>query len=195
MRGGRHRNRRIAAYRLVAAVRPAQALERGAGHSSKLFCPRGAVVEQLSCSRWWTQLRSQRDEERGGGRGARTAAGGRQPRGVGFDRTQAAQQGSTLDDNLMVWVRRLIDEDANIFAGTELQATSERTVFASGLLSSRTPADVYGALALRREGGTVARERIGDFEYVVAAAPIRLGTIDAMMTVPLPHVSATSTPR
>ena len=98
---------------------------------------------------------------------------------------QAAQQGSTLDDNLMVWVRRLIDEDANIFAGTELQATSERTVFASGLLSSRTPGDIYGALALRREGGTVARERIGDFEYVVAAAPIRLGTIDAMMTVPL----------
>ena len=98
---------------------------------------------------------------------------------------QAAQQGSALDDNLMVWVRRLIAEDANIFAGTGLQATSERTVFASGLLSSRTPADVYVALALRREAGTVARERIGDFEYVVAAAPIRLGSVDAMMTVPL----------
>ncbi len=98
---------------------------------------------------------------------------------------QAAQQGSALDDNLMVWVRRLIDEDANIFAGTGLQATSERTVFASGLLSSRTPADVYRALALRREAGAVARERIGDFEYVVAAAPIRLGSVDAMMTVPL----------
>ena len=98
---------------------------------------------------------------------------------------QAAQQGSALDDNLMVWVRRLIAEDANIFAGTELQATSERTVFASGLLSSRTPADVYVALALRREAGAVARERIGDFEYVVAAAPIRLGSVDAMMTVPL----------
>jgi len=98
---------------------------------------------------------------------------------------QAAQLGSALDDNLMVWVRRLIAEDANIFAGTGLQATSERTVFASGLLSSRTPADVYVALALRREAGTVARERIGDFEYVVAAAPIRLGSVDAMMTVPL----------
>jgi len=98
---------------------------------------------------------------------------------------QAARQGSALDDNLMVWVRRLIDEDANIFAGTELQATSERTVFASGLLSSRTPADVYRALALRREAGAVARERIGDFEYVVAAAPIQLGGVDAMMTVPL----------
>jgi hypothetical protein len=43
---------------------------------------------------------------------------------------QAAQLGSALDDNLMVWVRRLIAEDANIFAGTGLQATSERTVFA-----------------------------------------------------------------
>jgi len=54
---------------------------------------------------------------------------------------QAAQQGSSLDDNLMVWVSRLIDEDANIFAGTTLQATSERTVFASGLLPTRTPAE------------------------------------------------------
>jgi signal transduction histidine kinase len=98
---------------------------------------------------------------------------------------QAARQGSALDDNLMVWVRRLIDEDANIFVDTSLLATSERTVFASGLLPSRTPADVYRALALRREAGAVARERIGDFEYVVAAAPIRLGNTDAMMTVPL----------
>ena len=98
---------------------------------------------------------------------------------------QVVPQGSAVDDNLMVWVRRLIDEDANIFAGTSLQATSERTVFASGLLSSRTPSDIYRAVSLRREGGAVARERIGDFEYVVAAAPIRLGTVDAVMTVPL----------
>ncbi|HEY6507644.1 MAG TPA: hypothetical protein VIY56_06500, partial [Vicinamibacterales bacterium] len=75
---------------------------------------------------------------------------------------QVAQQGSAVDDNLMVWVRRLIDEDANIFAGTSLQATSERTVFASGLLSLRTPADIYRAVSLRREGGAVARERIGN---------------------------------
>jgi signal transduction histidine kinase len=98
---------------------------------------------------------------------------------------QAAQQGSALDDNLMVWVRRLIAEDANIFADTELQATSERTVFASGLLPTRTPADVYRALALGREAGAVDREQIGDFEYVVAAAPIRLGNTDAMMIVPM----------
>jgi signal transduction histidine kinase/uncharacterized membrane protein len=98
---------------------------------------------------------------------------------------QAAQQGSSLDDNLMVWVSRLIDEDANIFAGTTLQATSERTVFASGLLPSRTPAEVYRGILLEREAGAVARERIGDFEYVVAAAPVRLGSLDAVMTVPL----------
>jgi signal transduction histidine kinase len=98
---------------------------------------------------------------------------------------QAAQQGSSLDDNLMVWVSRLINEDANIFAGTTLQATSERTVFASGLLPSRTPAEVYRSILLQREAGAVARERIGDFEYVVAAAPIRLGSVDAVMTVPL----------
>ena len=99
---------------------------------------------------------------------------------------QAAQQGSALDDNLMVWVRRLIDEDANIFAGTQLQATSERTVFASGLLPSRTPADVYrgaGAAARGRRGGARADRRL----RVRASRRRRSGSasIDAMMTVPL----------
>ena len=86
----------------------------------------------------------------------------------------------------MVWVSRLIDQDANIFAGARLVATSERNLFASGLLPTRTPADVYRALALRREAATVARERIGDFESVsrrggAADRP----TTEAILTVPL----------
>jgi signal transduction histidine kinase len=94
-------------------------------------------------------------------------------------------QNTTLDDNLMVWVRRLVNEDANIYIGTSLEATSERTIFAAGLLSTRTPSPIYRAIAVNREAGSVARERIGAFEYVVAASPIRLGSVDAMMTVPL----------
>jgi hypothetical protein len=76
----------------------------------------------------------------------------------------AVLQGAGVDDNLMVWVSRLIDQDANIFAGARLVATSERNLFASGLLPTRANADVYRALALRREAAAVARERIGDFE-------------------------------
>jgi signal transduction histidine kinase len=97
---------------------------------------------------------------------------------------RAAQQGFGVDDNLMVWVSRLIDQDVNIFSGARLQATSERNLFASGLLPTRTPAEVYRALTLRNEPALVTRERIGNFEYLVAATPLavrQLGTL----TVPL----------
>ena len=97
----------------------------------------------------------------------------------------ALLQGSGVDDNLMVWVSRLIGADANIFAGARLVATSERNLFASGLLPTRANADVYRALALRREASAVARERIGDFEYLLAAAPVIVRTAEALLTVPL----------
>jgi signal transduction histidine kinase len=98
---------------------------------------------------------------------------------------RAAQQGVALDDNLMVWVSRLIDQDVNIFNGPRLLATSERNLFASGLLPTRTPDDVYLALGLRNEAATVTRERIGSVEYMVAATPVGTRQTEAMLTVPL----------
>ena len=97
----------------------------------------------------------------------------------------ALLQASGVDDNLMVWVSRLIGQDANIFAGARLVATSERNLFASGLLPTRANADVYRALTLRREASAVARERIGEFEYLLAAAPVIVRTTEAILTVPL----------
>src|SRR5690606_26412909 len=58
----------------------------------------------------------------------------------------APQEGVVVDDNLMVWVSRLVDQDVNIFRGPQLLATSERNLFASGVLPTRTPAGVYRAL-------------------------------------------------
>jgi signal transduction histidine kinase len=98
---------------------------------------------------------------------------------------RAAQQGADVDDNLMVWVSRLIDQDVNIFAGPRLLATSERNLFASGLLPTRTPASVYRAIALRSVASTVVREQIGDLNYLVAATPMTTRTLDAVLTVPL----------
>ncbi len=98
---------------------------------------------------------------------------------------RAAQLGASVDDNLMVWVSRLIGQDVNIFDGTRLVATSERNLFASGLLPTRTPADVYHALQLRNEATTVTRERLGQLEYLVAATPLVVRQLDATLTVPL----------
>ena len=98
---------------------------------------------------------------------------------------RAAQQGVGVDDNLMVWVSRLIDQDVNIFSGPRLLATSERNLFASGLLPVRTPADVFRDIELRREAATVTPEQIGSLEYLVAASPMTARDVDAILTVPL----------
>jgi signal transduction histidine kinase len=97
---------------------------------------------------------------------------------------RAEQLGLGVDDNLMVWVSRLIDQDVNMFVGARLLATSERNLFASGLLPTRVDADVYHALALRNEAASVTRERIGDFEYLVAATPLAVRQL-GILTVPL----------
>jgi signal transduction histidine kinase len=97
---------------------------------------------------------------------------------------RAAQQG--VDDNLMVWVSRLIDQDVNIFRGPRLLATSERNLFASGLLPVRTPADVYRNIELRNEAATVTPgQMVGSLEYLVAATPMTAADFDAILTVPL----------
>jgi signal transduction histidine kinase len=102
-----------------------------------------------------------------------------------FVAPRAALQGANVDDNLMVWVSRLIDQDVNLFSGTRLLATSERNLFASGLVPIRTPADVYRALALRNEATTVVREQIGVLDYLVAGTAVDTPQLDAVLTVPL----------
>ena len=98
---------------------------------------------------------------------------------------RAAQQRVPVDDNLMVWISRLIDQDANIFVGSHLLATSERTLFASDLLPTRTPPDIYDGLMLRREAAIVTRENVGPIDYLVAATPLTVDRKDATLTVPL----------
>jgi signal transduction histidine kinase len=98
---------------------------------------------------------------------------------------RAAQQGVGADDNLMVWVSRLIDQDVNIFSGPRLLATSERNLFASGLLPIRTPADVYRSIQIGNEAATVTREQISSLEYLVAATPLTTRQLNGILTVPL----------
>jgi signal transduction histidine kinase len=99
---------------------------------------------------------------------------------------RAAQQGVAIDDNLMVWVSRLIDQDVNIFTGPRLLATSERNLFASGVLPVRTPADVYVPLQLRHEAATVTSEQVGGAQpFLVAGTRMMARQIDAVLTVPL----------
>jgi len=91
----------------------------------------------------------------------------------------------TIDDQIMVLVRRAIDEDVNLFNRTRLQATSARDLFASQLLSMRTPSDIYRAIVLDRLPTYVREDVVGTFRYSLAAAPVRSSGREGIVTVPL----------
>jgi signal transduction histidine kinase len=88
-------------------------------------------------------------------------------------------------DDVMVWIRQVIEQDVNLFERAELVATSQRDLFDSGLLPVRTPASAYRRVALDRVPAYVTEDRIGSFRYLVAAAPVPVRGQDAVLTVPL----------
>jgi signal transduction histidine kinase len=91
-----------------------------------------------------------------------------------------------VDDQFMVLVRWAIDQDVNLFEGPRLQATSERDLFASHLLPSRTPSNVYRSIVLERLPTSVGVEDVGGRPYLLAAAPVRTGGREGIVTVPEP---------
>ena len=100
------------------------------------------------------------------------------------------QTSERLADDAMVGLSRVIGQDVNIFTGPWLQATSERDLFASGLVPARTPADVYRAIVLDRMPSVIAAEQAAGFDYMLAAAPLRAAPRraedqDSVLTIPL----------
>jgi signal transduction histidine kinase len=90
-----------------------------------------------------------------------------------------------VDDDLVVWLSRVIAQDVNIFDASGLIASSERSLFAYGLLPRSTAGDVYRAVVIEGRPSYVTRERVGMTEYLVAAAPVRVQNRHAILTVPL----------
>ena len=88
-------------------------------------------------------------------------------------------------DDVLVSISQVIEQDVNIFDGAELLATSERDLFSSGFLPTRTPDDVYRAIVLDRLPSFVDEDQIGTVPYIIAAAPVRTGESDRILTVPL----------
>jgi signal transduction histidine kinase len=91
----------------------------------------------------------------------------------------------TLTDDVMVWIEQVIDQDVNVFDGARLVATSESDLFASGVLPTRTPGDLFRAIVLQRLPSFVRQDVIGGFRYILAAAPVRGAGADMLLTVPL----------
>jgi signal transduction histidine kinase len=89
-----------------------------------------------------------------------------------------------LDDQTMVIVGRAIDQPVNLFERERLRATSERDLYASALLTPRTPSDVFRRIVLERQPAFVGEEEVNGSPYLVAAAPVRAGDREGVVTVP-----------
>ena len=102
------------------------------------------------------------------------------------DYSTLQQRGTTtlqrLDDGIMELVSRAIDEDVSLFTRSRLDATSARDLFASQFLTPRTPSEVYQQIVLERAPTYVG---VQEGRYLVAAAPVRTGDREAIVTVPM----------
>jgi signal transduction histidine kinase len=99
--------------------------------------------------------------------------------------TKSTEGFQPASDDVMIWIGQVIDQDVNIFDGPNLKATSQRDLFASGLLATRTPDSVYRAIVLQRLPSFVGEDRIGTVPYTIAAAPVQAGAQKVILTVPL----------
>lgn len=92
---------------------------------------------------------------------------------------------AAVADDLIVWLSRVVAQDVNVFDGPFLLASSERNLFASGLLPDRTPGEVYRAIFVDGRPSYVGPERAGGLEYLIAATPVQLEGRQAILTIPL----------
>jgi signal transduction histidine kinase len=89
-----------------------------------------------------------------------------------------------LDDQIMNLVAQAINQEVDLFDGARLQATSERDLYGSGVLTTRTPSEVYRQIAVDRRPTFVGVEEMGGAQYQIAAAPVRAGSREEIVTVP-----------
>jgi nitrogen fixation/metabolism regulation signal transduction histidine kinase len=91
-----------------------------------------------------------------------------------------------VTDAALVWVASLIRSDLDVFERGRLLASSKRELYASGLLSSRVPGNVFRGLALEGQPAVLGTERIGGFSYMVVAVPVRLDKDEpGILSIPL----------
>ncbi len=97
--------------------------------------------------------------------------------------TQGSQPPPTHD--MLVAIRQVVHQDVNFFDGATLVASSQRDLFDSGLLPTRTPAALYRAVVIDRLPTAVVEHRLGGVPHLVAATHVLSHGPDAILSVPL----------
>jgi signal transduction histidine kinase len=81
---------------------------------------------------------------------------------------------TALDDELLVWLSRVLRHEVNLYWGSSINASSKRELFSAGLLPERIPGDIFARLVLLRHDLAWRTSRAGSTQYLEIYAPLRI---------------------
>ncbi|HXT52537.1 MAG TPA: ATP-binding protein, partial [Thermoanaerobaculia bacterium] len=81
---------------------------------------------------------------------------------------------TALDDELLVWLSRVLHHEVNLYWGSIINASSKRELFSAALLPERIPGDIYAQLVLLGHDLTWRTSRAGGTDYLELYAPLRV---------------------
>jgi signal transduction histidine kinase len=90
--------------------------------------------------------------------------------------------GTAIDDEILVWLSRVIGHDISLYWGSEVYASSKRELFAAGLLPRRIPGEVWPRMTLGGESEASRTARTGGSEYLELYAPLAVPGLDSRQT-------------
>ena len=90
--------------------------------------------------------------------------------------------GTAIDDEILVWLSRVIGHEISLYWGSEVYASSKRELFAAGLLPRRIPGEVWPRMALAGENEASRTARTGSAEYLELYAPLAVPGFDSRQT-------------
>ena len=81
---------------------------------------------------------------------------------------------TALDDELLVWLSRVLHHEVNLYWGSTINASSKRELFSAALLPERIPGDIYARLALLGHDLAWRTSSAGGTPYLELYAPLRI---------------------
>lgn len=88
--------------------------------------------------------------------------------------SQSAAPEQVLDDDIFIWLARVVGHDLHLYRGEQLIASSRRDLFAAHIESERLPGDVYLDIVLGGRQLTTATRSAGEAQYVEIYSPVNL---------------------
>ncbi|HKI85886.1 MAG TPA: HAMP domain-containing protein, partial [Thermoanaerobaculia bacterium] len=82
--------------------------------------------------------------------------------------------GTALDDELLVWLSRVVHHEVNLYWGSELYASSRRELLTAGLVPKRIPGEVYARLALAGSDLVIRTNLAGGIPFLELYEPFKV---------------------